>query len=104
VAEGRQSREAAAARYAEFNDSHEWKFRWMLRAQRLIPRIPPRMLGPMIRLLGTKRFVDWSFRHYMRIAPPELAHPSANDEQRPDEEQRDAEQPLRRERNLIEAE
>ena len=40
VVEGRQSREQAAARYAEFNDSHEWKFRWMLRVQRLDPAGP----------------------------------------------------------------
>ena len=52
VVEGRQSREQAAANYAEFNDSHERKFRWMLRVQRLIPRIPPRVLGPVIRLMG----------------------------------------------------
>ncbi len=71
--EGRQSREQAAARYAEFNDSHEWKFRWMLRVQKLVPRVPPRILGPLIRLFGAKRFVDWSFGHYLRIAPPELA-------------------------------
>ena len=45
VVEGRQSREQAAARYAEFHDSHEWKFRWMLRVQKLIPRMPPRILG-----------------------------------------------------------
>ena len=70
VVEGRQSRERAARRYAEFHDSHEWKFRWMLRVQKLVPRIPPRLLGPMIRLLGSKRFVDWSFGHYLRIAPP----------------------------------
>jgi flavin-dependent dehydrogenase len=73
VVEGRQSRESAAARYAEFNDSHGWKFGWMLRVQRLVPRIPPRLLGPLIRLVGVKRFVDWSFGHYLRIAPPELA-------------------------------
>ena len=53
VVEGRQDREQAAARYAAFHDSHEWKFRWMLRVQRLVPRIPPRLLGPLIRLLGT---------------------------------------------------
>jgi flavin-dependent dehydrogenase len=73
VVEGRQSREQAAAAYAEFNDSHESKFKWMLRVQRLIPRIPPRILGPAIRLMGSKRFVDWSFRHYLNIAPPEFA-------------------------------
>ncbi|MBK5221032.1 MAG: FAD-dependent monooxygenase [Thermoleophilia bacterium] len=73
VVEGRQSREQAAAAYAEFNDSHEWKFKWMLRVQKLIPRIPPRILGPAIRLMGSKRFVEWSFRHYLNIAPPEFA-------------------------------
>jgi digeranylgeranylglycerophospholipid reductase len=70
VVEGRQSREDAAAAYARFHDAHEWKFRWMLRAQRLVPRVPPRLLGPLIRVLGTKRVVDWSFRHYLAIAPP----------------------------------
>jgi menaquinone-9 beta-reductase len=73
VHEGRQSREQAAANYAEFNDSHEWKFRWMLRVQRLVPRVPPRLLGPLIKLMGSKRFVDWSFEHYLNIAPPEFA-------------------------------
>ena len=33
----------------------------------------PRLLGPLIRILGTKRFVDWSFDHYLNIAPPEFA-------------------------------
>ena len=77
VTEGRQTREQAAQRYAGFSESHQWKFRWMLRAQRIVPRIPPRLLGPMIRALGRKRFVDWSFGHYLRIAPPELAGGSA---------------------------
>ena len=72
VVEGRQSREDAAASYARFHDAHERKFRWMLRAQRLVPRIPPRLLGPMIRVLGAKRLVDWSFGHYLAIAPPEF--------------------------------
>ncbi len=73
VVEERQTREDAAAAYAAFSDSHEWKFRWMLRAQKLVPRVPPPVLGPLIRLLGRKRFVDWSFRHYLAIAPPEFA-------------------------------
>jgi flavin-dependent dehydrogenase len=73
VYEGRQSREEAAHRYAEFHDSHEWKFRWMLRVQKLIPRVPPRLLGPAIRLFGSRRFIEWSFNHYLAIAPPEFA-------------------------------
>ncbi|HZO06720.1 MAG TPA: NAD(P)/FAD-dependent oxidoreductase [Solirubrobacterales bacterium] len=72
VVEGRQSREQAAATYAEFNDSHEWKFKWMLRVQKLVPRVPPRVLAPLIRLMGNKRFVNWSFNHYLAIAPPEF--------------------------------
>jgi len=104
VVEGRQDREAAAAAYAKFNDSHEWKFRWMLRAQKLVPRVPPRVLAPLIRLLGVKRFVDWSFGHYLRIAPPEPLPGSAHDQQGAGEEQGDAEDPVRRQRNLVEAE
>ena len=73
VVEERKSREEALRTYAEFNDSHEWKFRWMLRAQRLVPRVPPRLLGPLIRLVGAQRFVAWSFGHYLAIAPPEFA-------------------------------
>jgi menaquinone-9 beta-reductase len=111
VVEGQQDREAAAERYAAFHDRHEWKFRWMLRAQRLVPRVPPRLLGPLIRLMGRKRFVDWSFDHYLRIAPPDFgweppggAASSADDEHRADEQQADAEQALGRQRDLVEAE
>jgi flavin-dependent dehydrogenase len=103
VVEGRQSSEQAAAAYAEFNDSHEWKFRWMLRVQKLIPRVPPRLLGPMLRLMGSKRFVRWSFNHYLRIASPDFAA-SADDEDRTDEEQRDPDHPLRAERDFVKAE
>jgi flavin-dependent dehydrogenase len=103
VAEGGQSREQAAANYAEFHDTHESKFGWMLRVQRLVPRLPPRVLGPLIRLLGAKRFVDWSFRHYLAIAPPGFAG-SADDQNGPGQQQGDAEDALRAERDLVEAE
>ena len=73
VLDGRQSRAAASARYAGFSDEHRWKFRWLLRAQRLVPRVPPRLLAPLVRLLGGRRLVAWSFGHYLRIAPPEFA-------------------------------
>jgi menaquinone-9 beta-reductase len=109
VVEGRQGRAEAEANYASFHDSHEWKFRWMLRAQKLVPRVPPRILGPLIRLLGAKRFVDWSFGHYLEIAPPGFAGTSrdggsADDQHRPDQEQDDAEDALGRERHLVQAE
>lgn len=74
VVEGRGSRDGAAATYVTFHGSHAWKFRWLLRGQRLLPYVPSRLLGPVILLLGARRFVvDWLFGHYLRIAPPELA-------------------------------
>jgi flavin-dependent dehydrogenase len=103
VVEGQQSREEAAAAYASFHNSHEWKFKWMLRAQKLVPRVPARLLGPLIKLLSSKRFVAWSFNHYLAIAPPAYAS-SAHDQGRPGQQQADADHPARAERDLVEAE
>jgi flavin-dependent dehydrogenase len=72
VIEGRHSREAALAAYGAFSAAHRWKFEWMLRAQRLVPRVPPRLLAPALGAIGYKRFVDWSFNQYLAIAPPEF--------------------------------
>jgi flavin-dependent dehydrogenase len=76
VVAGDQDRDAALRNYAEFVDRHEWKFRWMLRAQRLLPRLPARVQRTVIRAAGRKRLVDWAFGHYLRIAPPEFARPA----------------------------
>ena len=72
--EGRQSRDDALRGYASFVDGHQWKFRSMLWAQKLIPKLPARLQRAVIRACGRKRFVDWAFGHYLRIAPPEFAH------------------------------
>jgi flavin-dependent dehydrogenase len=76
VVEGRRTAAEALARYHAFSAAHEWKFRWMLRAQRLVPRVPPRLLCRGLRTMQHRRLVDWSFRHYLRIAPPEFAAPA----------------------------
>jgi flavin-dependent dehydrogenase len=76
VLEGRKSREQALRDYAAFSASHRWKFEAMLRVQRLVPRIPPRLLALMLRGMERPSFVDWSFGHYLRIAPPEFAAPA----------------------------
>ena len=73
VIEGRHTRDEALRRYHRFSAEHEWKFRWMLRTQRLVPRVPPRVLAPALRLLAGQRMVDWSFGHYLEIAPPRYA-------------------------------
>jgi flavin-dependent dehydrogenase len=73
VLEGRSTREDALRRYHAFSEGHRWKVEWMLRAQRLVPRVPPRLLGPAIRAIGRRGFVHWSFGHYLAIAPPSFA-------------------------------
>jgi hypothetical protein len=35
--------------------------------------VPPRLLNRAIGAMASKRFVDWSFSHYLAIAPPEFA-------------------------------
>jgi flavin-dependent dehydrogenase len=70
VISGRQSKAAALARYGAFSASHRSKFEWMLRVQWLIPRVPPRLLGPALLAMGQRRFVQWSFNHYLGIAHP----------------------------------
>ena len=70
VLEGAATREQALERYGAFNDSHEWKFEWMLRAQRAVPRIPPRILREVVGAVARPRLSRWAFGHYLRIAPP----------------------------------
>ncbi len=71
--ERRSSRDGALTRYGAFNDSHRWKYEWMLKVQRLVPKVPPRILGPALRGMSTDAFVRWSFDHYLNICPPETA-------------------------------
>jgi hypothetical protein len=48
----------------------------MLRAQRLVPRLPPRLLAAALRGMSTDAFVGWSFGHYLAIAPPPASEPN----------------------------
>jgi len=70
VLTGEQDKAAALARYGKFSAEHRWKFESMRYVQRLIPRVPPRLLAPSLQGMTRKRFVDWSFNHYLAIAPP----------------------------------
>jgi menaquinone-9 beta-reductase len=76
VVEGSRSREDALRDYGAFSAAHRWKFEAMLRVQRLVPRVPPRLLALALRGMATDRFVEWSFGHYLRIAPAEFARAS----------------------------
>ncbi len=72
VLAGVQTREQALRNYGAFSDSHEWKYRWMLRTQRLVPRLRPRPLRGLVTAMTHRALVDWSFEHYLRIAPPKF--------------------------------
>ena len=73
VVEGRRDRAEALRSYAAFNAAHRWKFEWMLRVQRLVPRLHPRLLAPLLRGMSTDAFTTWAFNHYLEIAGPEIA-------------------------------
>ncbi|MGH2928657.1 MAG: NAD(P)/FAD-dependent oxidoreductase, partial [Solirubrobacteraceae bacterium] len=73
VVSGEQSRAQALARYHAFSAAHARPFSWMLRVQRLIPKVAPMLLGPALRAMTARRFVDWSFGHYLQIAHPDVA-------------------------------
>jgi flavin-dependent dehydrogenase len=77
VLAGEQTREQALARYHDFSATHATAFRWMLRVQRLVPRIAPRLLAPALGGMGNKRFVEWSFNHYLDIAHPRFVTAAA---------------------------
>jgi digeranylgeranylglycerophospholipid reductase len=70
VLTGQQTRGQALARYHAFSAGHARPFRWMLHVQRLIPRVPPRVLGASLRAIDRKRFIDWAFGHYLEVAHP----------------------------------
>jgi flavin-dependent dehydrogenase len=71
VHEGHATREQALARYAAFSDAHARKYAWLLRVQRAVGQLTPTHLPRLLsQSLESRRFADWSFRHYLDIAPP----------------------------------
>ena len=70
VLDGHASREQALATYGAFSQRHAWKFDWMLRAQRTVPRVPPRVLRGVVAAMGRPALSNWAFNHYLRIAAP----------------------------------
>jgi digeranylgeranylglycerophospholipid reductase len=72
---GSQSREEALSRYHAFSAGHALPFRWMLRLQRLIPRLPPRLLGASLQAIDHQRFINWAFGHYLNVAHPDFVRP-----------------------------
>lgn len=70
VVAGRRSSADALERYSAFSASHAAAYWWLLRCQRLIPRVAPRLLAGSLRAMESRRFLDWAFGHYLEIAHP----------------------------------
>ena len=70
VLDGRRSTADALSSYSRFSASHARAFAWMLRCQRLVPRVTPRLLGGALRAMEARRFLDWAFGHYLEISHP----------------------------------
>jgi flavin-dependent dehydrogenase len=70
VLAGRRAAAEAIEGYARFSAAHAAAYRWLLRVQRLVPRVAPRLLSGSLRAMQSRRFLDWSFNHYLEIAHP----------------------------------
>lgn len=74
VLEGKKSREHALTAYHEFSAGHQWAFDWLLRAQKLLPKVHPRLVKPTLAAsFKTGGSGDYAFNRYLDIAPPEFA-------------------------------
>ena len=73
VVAGERSREAALRRHAAFSAAHGRTFALLLAAQRLLPRVPPRLLDGVFRACSHPAVVRRAFTWYLRQAPPPAA-------------------------------
>ncbi len=70
---GHQTAAQALERYHAFSDGHRRAFASLLMLQRIVPRVPPRLLARALGAIERQRFIDWSFNHYLNIAHPDFA-------------------------------
>ena len=70
VLDGRRTRAEALAAYAAFSAAHRPAFEWAYALQWLVPRLPPRALNGVLRVVGRRRLSDRAFGWYLRQAEP----------------------------------
>jgi flavin-dependent dehydrogenase len=73
VLDGTQTRDEALIAYAAFSKSRARFFRNLLLLQRVMPRIPPRLLTLGFRLDSPQPIIDRAFGWYLAAADPEMA-------------------------------
>jgi len=73
VLAGARTREEALRRYGDFSRGHSGTYRLLLAGQRVLPRIPPRLLTLVFRALGHPALVKPAFTWYLEQAHPRVA-------------------------------
>lgn len=68
-----RTREQALRRYGAFSHAHARTYALLLRGQRAVPRLPPRLLTLGFRLLRRPRLVRRAFTWYLEQAHPRVA-------------------------------
>ena len=69
VHEGLQSREQALTNYAVFSERHRRQFELLLRIQKAVPKVHPRLVKPILWTV----LKGWAFNRYLDFMPPEFA-------------------------------
>ena len=82
VVAGRRSREEALRRYAAFSARHARAFGLALLLQRVVPRVPPRLLTAGLTAFGRGPLVQRSFSWYLDQASPAYATTAAGTQSR----------------------
>ncbi len=72
VTEGAQTPDAALTSYHRFNASHERQFRWLLNSQKMLPKVPPRLVKPLLASSFAGQSGEFAFNRYLGIAPPQF--------------------------------
>jgi menaquinone-9 beta-reductase len=76
VLAGERTKDEALRRYAEFADSHRWKFEWMWLNQRAVRHLHGRPLDWLAHFTSRPRVTHYLFRKYLNLAPPSYALPA----------------------------
>jgi hypothetical protein len=77
VVAGHQSRGQALDAYHRFNASHERQYRWLLNSQKGLPKVPPRLVKPILAAAFAGASGRFAFNRYLGIAPPQFARAAA---------------------------
>jgi flavin-dependent dehydrogenase len=72
--DGAQDKPQALDRYARFSRRHAPAYALALQLQRAIPRLPPRALTHLIKLMGRERLTRTTFDWYLTVAHPKFAN------------------------------